>query len=138
MPRIDQHQDQLFSMALQAAVRDSAELEAQLRAKDGSSPILRLIAHARKEAAEAFLALFIVKPDDADKVRELQNEIARYDDMLNFIRKILVAGVEADQRLTGADREELLDTLMGQPGGAEQAVEMGLIDADEGAYHHVN
>lgn len=93
-------------LALERLVTVSASLEAQLERSPVLQPIAAILSIARENAAIATSGLVFQDPKDIDKVREFQFEIRRYDDLVDFIRTILVNGREADRRLSEQDRAE--------------------------------
>lgn len=93
-------------LALERLVTVSASLEAQLERSPTLQPIAAILSIARENAAIATSSLVFQDPKDADKIREFQFEIRRYDDLVEWIRTILVNGREADRRLSEQDRAE--------------------------------
>lgn len=101
----------LKSAALNHVIRLSAELEVQLTGKEGHRPMLEILARAREAAAEAMIALTMVKPTDADLIREQQNIVSRYTDLIHFTREILVEGIEGDQIVAYDAQEDILESV---------------------------
>lgn len=94
-------------IALNRLVEASASLEAQLESGGVHyAPIAIILAKAREDAAIATRGLVFIDPTKSDEIREFQNEIRRYDDLVDFITAIIVEGKEADRRLSELDREE--------------------------------
>jgi hypothetical protein len=122
--------DPLFRLARQRAVTDSIDIEVQLSAMQGARPLVTMVCMARDEAAEAMKALSIADAEDANLIRTLQNLIARYDNMVRWIRDIIQDGILADQEITEEDREDMLDVLGQTQEGLEEAVQQGLLDEE--------
>ncbi len=125
--------DPLVSIALQRAVALSAEIEAQLQVTEGCRPVAALLVRARREAADAMVGLAIVDPDDPKKIRALQNLILRFDDLVRWLREMVIAGEEADAEISGSDREELIILLSGSAEGQREAERLGLIGSSNHA-----
>lgn len=102
-------------IALQRAIEDSAEIETQLSrgAKVGMRPVFVMLAKAKRQAADAMVKLACIEPHETEKIRALQNEIHRLDDLVIWTRDILVKGKEADKLLQEADREDVVALVAG-------------------------
>lgn len=116
--------DPIERLALQRAIVDSAEIEAQLSIIKGTRPVLSLLVRARNEAAETLSALAHADPFDWKQITSLQTDVIRYEKLLLWFKAILVAGIEADTLITQADRDEFTDLLA--PDEREEAMELGL------------
>ena len=53
-------------------------------------------------------------------------EVKRYDEFVGWMRDIVDEGRTADQELSQAEREDLLDILETTPAGQEEAINLGL------------
>lgn len=118
--------DVMHIAALKRAVADSAEIEAQLEATRGCRPLLTVLVKARAEAASAMCALTTADPDEAKEIRHLQNEVARFRDLMGWLAKIVAEGFDADSEISDADREELIEGIAGTPESQQEARDLGL------------
>lgn len=66
----------------------------------------KLVEHAKVDAANALSAL--VDAEEMEDVRACQQEIRRYFDLIDYIRCIVDAGVEASYVLDQASKDDLL------------------------------
>jgi hypothetical protein len=98
--------DALGRLALQEAIRLSAEIEVQLT-KDRASPLKAILARARRDAAEAIAGLVIADPEEPKAIRDLQNKVTLYLQMVDLTKEIVVEGIEADA-IIGADQEQVI------------------------------
>lgn len=101
-------------LILDRMVHLSADLELQFEKTAGLAPMRAILAKAREQAVLATTSLLAVDPTKADQVREYQYEIRRYDDLVAWIREIIVEGKEADRRLNEDERAEF-ETLINTP-----------------------
>lgn len=102
-------------MALQRMVEASAALEIQFDKDAGRRPVLFLLKKAREAAVAAYdVLIYHADPMDTAVVRQLQNEIRRYDDLVAWCREIINEGKEADQRLKEIEREEFASLVLDQ------------------------
>lgn len=108
------NRDAIERLALERAVILSAELDVQFEKNAHIRPMVMILAKARDDAALAMRGLVYVDPNDADKVREFQHEVRRYDDLVQWTHQIIIDGKEADRRLAEKDRQEL-DELVTSP-----------------------
>jgi hypothetical protein len=101
--------DPVASLALERAALLSADIEEQLtaRAKDGTRPLIVVLAKARREAALAIAALVDTPPSDAAAIARLQNEIKRFADLVRFLREIVMDGLDEGYEVADAERDEL-------------------------------
>src|SRR6476620_5381105 len=96
-------------LADQRAIGLSAELEVQLDRRAGTRPVVVMLAKARALAFIAMNTLVYADPADVEKVRGLQNEIRRYDDLVAWCQEIFVEGLEADAHISEQERQEFAD-----------------------------
>lgn len=120
--------DPIFRLALQRAVQDSADVEAQLSIVSGCRPVVAILLKARAEAAEAGVALSTADAEDPKLIRTLQNLIIRFDDLVRWLREIVQSGFDADQEISSDDREELTNLLSPHSPEGEQVTQFGLAD----------
>lgn len=106
----------------QRLIQLSAELEVQIArdAKPTMQPIVAILAIARREAFASLDKLIYIDPNDKDMVRELQHEVRRYEDLVEWIKDIIVKGREADSRLTAEERDEFYEMFNGPDYAAER------------------
>ncbi len=121
--------DPLVLLAKQRIIKASADLEVQLSEKNGGGPAIEILRRLRDRAAESLAALATVDAEDAKAIRMLQNEVKKYDEWVGDIRSIIAEGVSLDREMQENEREELLDVLVRDVDGEQQAVALGLIDA---------
>jgi hypothetical protein len=106
-------------MAMQRMIEASASLEVQFDRDASRRPVLFLLKKAREAAVAAFDALvYSCDPADAATVRQLQHEIRRYDDLVDWCREIISEGKEADRQLTEIERAEFVRAVL-DPENAE-------------------
>lgn len=98
--------DPVYRLALQRAVRLSASVEVELTSKVRSEPLLVVLHTAREQAAEALTSLAEVDPTDANTIRSLQNEVARFKDLTRWLKQMLIDGFEAERELNDMQIEE--------------------------------
>lgn len=91
------------------AIALSRDIEEQMTARsaEGFRPLVVMLHMARLEAATAVVALCDIDPTKITKVRELQNQVARFRDLIRFTRKIVAAGLDAEHQVGDDDRAEL-------------------------------
>lgn len=94
------------------AIALSASLETQLDKDAGHRPMLAVLIKARDQAALAMTSLLYADPADTVLIRGYQNEIRRYDDLVAWCQEIFNEGIEADDRITEADRIEHSNLIM--------------------------
>lgn len=100
-------------MAMQRLVQASASLEHQFDQDAYRRPVLFLLKKARDAALQAFDALvYSVDPMDGATVRQLQHEIRRYDDLVDWCREIVGEGEDAEMRLNEIDREDFARAVL--------------------------
>lgn len=122
--------DPLSILAMQRIVAQSAEIEVQLAVKRGCRPVVTALLMARDKAAAALGDLATVDPEDAKAVRELQNQITIFTDLVSFFAKILSDGFDLDQDITNQDREMMIDMLSRSVEGQEELDELGLVQRE--------
>lgn len=125
--------DPILRLAQQRMVAASADIEAQLSIQSGTRPVLMVLLRARNEAAAALARLACGQNLEMEKLREIQNEVWRYDSLVEWFRKIVSDGYEYDQQITAEDQEEMVDLLTRTPEGEQEAIEMGLIERNTNA-----
>lgn len=78
---------------------------------DNGGPVDYLLARAQEEAIQSIANLILVNPTDSNHIRQLQNEVNRYRDMLRWLSEAVAAGFDAEKRLSEEDREDALAVL---------------------------
>lgn len=106
-------------------IEASADLELQLEKGAGTKPVLILLAKARADAVTAINALVGIDPKDADRIRELQNIVCRYESLVHFTQEIIIEGKAADREIVEEERDEIA-TLMSTPEGRAEAEALGI------------
>ena len=101
--------DPITSLALDRAALISADIEEQLtaRAKDGTRPLIAVLAKAKAQAAEAIAALVDTAASDAQAIARLQNEVRRFADLVRFLREIVNEGLDQRYEVADGERDEL-------------------------------
>jgi hypothetical protein len=101
--------DPISSLALERAALISADIEEQLtaREKDGTRPLIAVLAKAKAQAADAIAALVDTPPSDAAAIARLQNEVKRFADLVRFLREIVNDGLDQKYAVADAERDEL-------------------------------
>lgn len=123
--------DPIHRLAKLRIIKASADLEVQLSSKAGSAPAIEIVRRLKERAAESMAALVFINfldPSEIPKAVVLQNEIKRYDEWFDEMRKVIAEGVQYDKEFTDDEREEMLDILTDTPEGQQQAIELGLVD----------
>lgn len=90
----------------------AADVTVQLEKGTGTRPILFMLKEARHRAIKAFGMLIEVPPDDANTIRQLQNELKLYADMIHSCRAVLDRGKTADRRINEDDRAAIDEVVM--------------------------
>jgi hypothetical protein len=111
-------------LADQRAIEYSVDLQIQLDRKAGLRPMIAILKKARDQARLAINSLIYADPSNVELVRAFQNEVRRYDDLVAWCQEVIVEGIEADQRLSEAEREEFSEILL-SPDIAEEARAFG-------------
>jgi hypothetical protein len=123
--------DPIYRLGLRRCMELSADVEVQLRDDvQGGRPVVAILQRARHEAAEAMVGLYAVDPYKPEDIWALKNKIARYDDLVRWLRDIVQTGIEADTQVNSEEREELIELLCQTPEGQQLAQEQGLINGD--------
>ena len=124
--------DVLEALARQRVIKASAELEVELSQKGVGSWLVIMVGRWKERAAEAMVGLvFLDFNEPADRVKGLllQNEVKRYDDMVQDLRSMLTEGIAYDREQTETERNDLLDILMqAGPRGEQEAIALGLVE----------
>jgi hypothetical protein len=105
----------------------SADLELQFERGANHAPMKLVLHKARLEAMKALDALILCDPSETNTIRTLQSEVRRYDDLVAWVREIIIEGKEADRALDEETDEELA-RLMSTAEGRETAQLYGLDD----------
>lgn len=116
-------------MAMQRLMEASASLEVQFDKDASRRPVLFLLKKAREQAVEAFDLLVHCDPKDEPTVRQLQNEVRRYDDLVAWCREIIVEGREMDRLIQEAERAEFARAVL-DPENAEDVRAAGVTQED--------
>ena len=121
--------DPVGLLALARAQILSEDVEEQLtaRGRDGYRPLAAVLGRARLAAAEALAAIVSVDPEvDPKEIRRLQNEVRRFEDLVCFLRQILLEGRERALEIADAERQELEDLIFSPTADrtAEQMAEL--------------
>lgn len=74
-------------------------------------PVLYMVAVQRGRAITAMNGLVNAAPDDSKSIREFQNEIKLYDDMIAAARKVYDHGREEDRKIAEEDRTTIYDLI---------------------------
>lgn len=106
------------------AIQLSAELEVQLSrdADPKMQPVIAILALARRDAFVALDALVHVgvTANSMDTISELQREVRRYEDLVEWIQEIITEGREIDTALSAEEREEFFQLFNGPQFEAER------------------
>jgi hypothetical protein len=112
-------------MAMQRMMEASASLEHQFSQDAYRRPVLFLLKKAREAAVRAYDALvYSCDPADTAMVRQLQHEIRRYDDLVDWCREIINEGKEAERLLNEIDRVEFARAVL-DPENADDVTAAG-------------
>lgn len=122
--------DPIARIAKQRFISASAEIEAQLTVIQGARPVLVVLLFARDEAAAALAELALADGANLRHIRDLQNTVRRYDDIVRWFARIVSLGIEYDKEITSDDRDEMLEILARTPEGQQEAVDLGLIEVE--------
>lgn len=103
-------------IALRQLIDISAQVEVQLTTPPGPKekdlPILAILAKAREEASDAIVSLCEVDPENAKLIRTLQNTVARFKDLVTWLRAMVIEGHEADLEMSEIHRDELQELVL--------------------------
>ena len=85
------------------------DLQVQLEkgTSKGMRPVLYLLVEQRKKAASALLKMVEVDVSEQIALRELQNEVRLYTDMIGHCLKLFNKGRDAEQQIMERDRAEM-------------------------------
>lgn len=114
--------DHVYRLALARTSRLSVEVEAEITSKVRSEPLLVVLHTAKEQAADALATLAEVDPTDANAIRKLQNEVARFADTTRWLKQILLDGPEADRELNELQMKEARDLVLSD----EEAEQLGI------------
>lgn len=120
--------DALVRLAEVRIVKASADLEVQLSRREDGSPALHILRELRARAAESLAALVSVDPEDPKAIRDLQNEVKRYDEWLVWMKELIAEGKSVDDKMQEEEREELFELLMLTDEGQQEAIRLGLVN----------
>lgn len=123
--------DAIEQLAERQIVIDSAEIEAELRARSG--PVVSIWRELRKNAAASLAQLATLNVHDhKDRVLIVthQNEVKRYAEFANAMVKIFHVGKEIGQRLTAEEWRDIVELIKGMPEAEQPRIEMGVRDDD--------
>jgi len=114
-------QDPIERQALARMIELSADVELQIKQQKtaGFRPVLALLNRARERSAMALAALADAAPED---LRKLQNEIRIFQDLVNDLKWLLVAGREAAAELDQEAINELAAFIDNDEEPAEQQI----------------
>ena len=118
------NRDAIERLALNRAVLISAELEVQLDQNAKMRPMIAVLDLAREQAVLAMRGLVFEEPTNIEKMRSLQFEVRRYDDLVAWLQKLIVDGKEADRRIDELDRIEF-DEILNSPEVADERRALG-------------
>lgn len=118
--------DPIIGLAEARLIDMYIDLSVQLEKGTGTRPMLWLLIKARKRAAEAIYAICKIDPTKADDIRQLQNEVNLFADMIEDAKEMLVRGKEADRELDEGDRNALAEFLT-----TDEALEMGVNQTED-------
>jgi hypothetical protein len=123
---------ELLWAAHAAALSRDIEEQMTARASDGFRPLVAVLHLARAEAGRAVAALCDTDPADTREIRNLQNQVHRFRDLVRFLGRIATAGIEAELQLGDDDREDLerLIAPPRDPADAERLAEMTRLGLD--------
>jgi hypothetical protein len=108
--------DPIASLALDRAALISADIEEQLTARKehGMRPLIAVLHKARLEAADAMAQLVDADARRADVVQGLQNRIARFADLVRWLKEIVNEGLDQQYEVGDAERDDL-ESLVAPP-----------------------
>lgn len=95
--------EQLFELALDVRV--------QLEKGTGTRPVLWLLAQQRTKAREAISKMVEVDATETDAIRNFQQEIRLYGDLIAACRDLIARGREADALIAEADRSDIAEIM---------------------------
>jgi hypothetical protein len=77
----------------------------------GARPVVAVLIKARDEAAVAFRNILNCDPFDGPKIRDHQNEIRRFDDLVRWFGEIVAKGLQLEREMDIEERDHLADLL---------------------------
>lgn len=122
--------DAIEFAAMARAMAVSADLIAQIENKTGLRPMLAILARAKHEACQAMTELVLCRFDDADRIRQLQNEIVRFDNLLKWSKDVLDEG-DAAFKAVSLDDQNAIQLLLSTPEGRHEAAELGITEVND-------
>lgn len=123
--------DAIEQLAERQLVIDSAEIEAELRARSG--PIVSIWRELRKDAAAALRDIVLSNVHSHEgrvEIVTLQNKVKRYAEFAHAMKKIFDDGKEIGQRLTAEEWRDIIEFMKGMPEAEQPRIEMGVRDDD--------
>lgn len=94
---------QLFELALDVRV--------QLEKGTGTRPVLWLLAQQRTKAREAIGKIVEVDATETEAIRNFQQEIRLYGDLVSSCRDLIARGKEADALIAETDRSDISEIM---------------------------
>lgn len=101
----------VFRRALQHAVDLSAEVQLAVEGNPNGKVLMALLVRARDRAARAIVHLANADPEDTTFIRKMQNEITCFRLICEWLREIVIVGVDAADTIDEAVRVDLADVL---------------------------
>lgn len=95
----------------EAAVSRAETILRDFEVTGKGTPLHWLLAKSKARAADALVALIDVDPEDARAVRNLQNDVTRFRDLVNFLRETIAEAEDANHALNAEDRDMILGQL---------------------------
>jgi hypothetical protein len=130
-------QDPILRLAQKRIIKASIDLEVQLSTMQGSAPAIEMLRRARDEAADSLTKMVFLNlddPGDLIKMRVMQNEVKRYDELVGWMSTIIAEGKMLDVEMQESERDEMLDILTETAEGQQEAIDSGLVD-DQSKQH---
>ena len=123
--------DAIEQLAARQLVIDSAEIEAELRARSG--PIVSIWRELRKTAADSLreiVLLNVYDPQDRIAIITHQNKVKRYAEFALAMKKIFDEGKEIGKQLNAEEWRDIVELIKGMPEAEQPRIEMGVSDDD--------
>lgn len=111
--------DELTRMRALESIANSVILQ-RLPASPHGKLIGSLIAHARRSAIAAMAAMCTVDPEKPANIRSLQQQVAIYQQIMDWAEQTIVEGNEAFSEVTKEEQQELME-ILGRNTGDEDA-----------------